>query len=191
MSCFIIVNINRTTWLTGESEIWPLKIQTLEIRFQMVWLSLLWVWSQPFENQTVQNQDIFSGFQMVFDTIGAICPDFKWLGLLDFRSHSKSGPFATQSLFYRSKSRFQIFTVFVLSVTSEQLKKFIQAGRVRCFLGIPDPLLVSVAASWNKTKKSMSSTAAVVSVGLFVSHFVRFHTMECIKDDFSFLLMTS
>ena len=43
------------------------------------------------------------------------CPDFKWfltnwqpfvqIGLLDFRSHSKSRPFATQTIFDHLKSR--------------------------------------------------------------------------------------
>ena len=39
---------------------------------------------------------------MGFDKMGDICPD---LQLLDFRSHLKSGPFATQPLFKHTKSR--------------------------------------------------------------------------------------
>ena len=35
---------------------------------------------QPFENQTIQNTDVFSGLQMVFDKMDAICADFKLLG---------------------------------------------------------------------------------------------------------------
>ena len=29
---------------------------------------------------TIQNPDILSGFQIVFNKMAAICPDFKWLG---------------------------------------------------------------------------------------------------------------
>ena len=29
---------------------------------------------------TIQNPDILSGFQIVFDNMAAICLDFKWLG---------------------------------------------------------------------------------------------------------------
>ena len=35
--------------------------------------------SQPFENRTIQNLDFVSGFQIVFDKMSAICPDFKWI----------------------------------------------------------------------------------------------------------------
>ena len=47
---------------------------------------------QPFEIRT-----FLSGFQMFFDKMAAICPDF--------RSHSKSRPFATQPVLDHSKSR--------------------------------------------------------------------------------------
>ena len=41
---------------------------------------------------------------MVFDKMAAISPDFKWVGF-QLRSHLKSVPFETQSLFDNSKSR--------------------------------------------------------------------------------------
>ena len=35
---------------------------------------------QSFENRTIQIRTFMSCFQMVFDKMMAICPDFKWLG---------------------------------------------------------------------------------------------------------------
>ena len=52
----------------------------------------------PISNGFWQNGGYLLGFQMV--------------GLPDFRSHSKSGLFQTQSLFEHSKSGFQIPTVY-------------------------------------------------------------------------------
>ena len=52
--------------------------------FQMVWfsngrtLAMAIAMSKHFENQTIQNLDVFLNFQMVFDKMAAICPDFKW-----------------------------------------------------------------------------------------------------------------
>ena len=37
--------------------------------------------SQPFKNWTIPNSNVLSGFQMVFDKMAAICPDFKCFNL--------------------------------------------------------------------------------------------------------------
>ena len=49
--------------------------------------------------------DILSGFQMVFDKKVAHLPIFQMVALPDFRSRSKSGPVATQTLFDHLKFR--------------------------------------------------------------------------------------
>ena len=48
------------------------------------------------------SREILFGFQMVWQN-GSHLSGFQMVGLLDFRSHSKSGPFATQPLFDHSK----------------------------------------------------------------------------------------
>ena len=46
-----------------------------------------------------------SGFQMVFNKMEAICPDFKWLGFCISGPIRKSRPIATQPVLDHSKSR--------------------------------------------------------------------------------------
>ena len=53
----------------------------------------------PFENRTIQNQDIFVQILNGFWKNGGHMTQFKMVGLRDFRSHSKSGPYANQPLF--------------------------------------------------------------------------------------------
>ena len=53
--------------------------------------------SQPFENCTIQSQDVFVWISNDFDKMVVISPDF--------RSHSKFGPFATQPLLDHSKPK--------------------------------------------------------------------------------------
>ena len=54
--------------------------------------------TEPFKILT-----FLSGFKMFFDKMAAICLNLKWLGFLDFRSHSKSRPSANQPLLDHSK----------------------------------------------------------------------------------------
>ena len=77
----------------NHSKTGPFKIQMCLFGFQIVW----------------QNGDHLSGFQMV--------------GLLYFRSHSKSGLFATQPLFGHQKSRLVQITVLCLSQNKRRAPK--------------------------------------------------------------------
>ena len=68
------------------------------------------LWSQPFENWTILNPDIFVrisyGFwQNVFHLSG-----FQMVGLLDFRIHLKSIPFTNLPLFDHLKSKLVRFS---------------------------------------------------------------------------------
>ena len=64
-----------------------------------------------FEGQIfkLKNETFFSVFQMFFENMAAICPDFKWLGFLvsdpiqNFEWDLKSGLFATQPLLDQSR----------------------------------------------------------------------------------------
>ena len=48
---------------------------------------------------TIRNPDVFVQISKGFGQIGGHLSIFEMVGLFDFRSHSKSGPFATQPLF--------------------------------------------------------------------------------------------
>ena len=47
------------------------------------------------KNRTSQNSDVFVKISNIFGQNGSHLSGFQLVGLLDFRSHSKSGPLAT------------------------------------------------------------------------------------------------
>ena len=65
------------------SEIRPFKIRkNFKVRFPMVGLAIYSYGPNPgpFENWAIQNPDVLSGFQIVFDKMSGICLDFRWFG---------------------------------------------------------------------------------------------------------------
>ena len=96
-------------------KIWKVNIEIrkhLKVEFQIVWLSNGQTYAmaivQLFENQTIWNSDIFVKILNVFRQNGSYLFGFHTDRLLDFRSHWKSGPFATQPLFDHSSRLVQI-----------------------------------------------------------------------------------
>ena len=82
----------------------------VKLRFQMVQFSKVGLWLLPFENRTILNFDIFVRILNVF-WIKWRSYVRVWNGWLpDFRSHSKSRPFANQPFFWPFE--IQIFSVF-------------------------------------------------------------------------------
>ena len=77
----------------------PAMLSFIKALLKIIKRSIIHLKTRPFKIQT-----FFSEFQMVFEKMAAICPDFKWFGF-DFRPHSKSRPFANQPLLDHSKSR--------------------------------------------------------------------------------------
>ena len=57
-----------------------------------------------FESQTICKPEVLGGISNGFWQIGCHLSAFQMVGLLDFRSHSKSRPFATQPIYDHSKS---------------------------------------------------------------------------------------
>ena len=101
------LNIRQRQW---GSEIWPFEIRKhlksglFKGRFsngQALAIAIV----PTIKFWTIQNPDIFVWISNGFWQNGSNLSGFQMVGLPDFRSHSKSRPFATQPLFDHSKSR--------------------------------------------------------------------------------------
>ena len=90
----------------------------LKTRFQMVHFQMVELWSQlSFENGTIPNRDIFIQISNGSWQNGGIGPDL--VGLWDFRSRLKSGPFANLPLFDHSRKMVRYHTL----ISSEKYQR--------------------------------------------------------------------
>ena len=100
----------------------------LMVGFEIVWFSNGRALPIPIAIvPTIQNQDIFVCFQMVFDKMVAICLNFKWL---DFRISDpiRNPDLAQPNLFLTiqnsDQSRFQISTILLMNTYLQNWRVF-------------------------------------------------------------------